>query len=160
MSGRLTPLRFEILPPTSTSVVTAAGLHVRHLEPELAVVDEDRVARPERAQHLRVRQMHPLGVARRLVGVEGEGLALDQHGAIAPESADPELRPLQVDEDADGAAVAPLQLADGGHALAQAVARGVAHVDAEDVDAGLEQARHHLGGIRGGAEGGDDLGAS
>jgi len=62
----------------------------------------------------------------------------------AGERAEPELRSLQVDKDADRAAGFFLHLADHRHALPHHVMRRVAHVDAEDVRAGGEQRRDGL----------------
>ncbi len=123
VSGRLTPLRFEILPPTATSRHGAAGLHLLDLEAQLAVVEEDAVARLERAEDLGMRQEDALRVAGALVRIENEAAALLQHRGIAAEGADPELRPLQVGEDADRPPGARLDLADGADLLAQPVAR-------------------------------------
>src|SRR5262249_5266942 len=64
------------------------------------------------------------------------------HGAFR-ERADPEFGSLQVDQDADRPAVAGLDIADVGDELAHLVVRRVAHVDAEDVGAGLEQLADH-----------------
>ena len=81
-------------------------------------------------------------------------------GATAGEGAKPELRALQVDEDADRAVHFFLERADRRHPLAHPVMRGVAHVDAEHVGAGGEQGGDGLAIVRGGAEGGDDLDAA
>ena len=42
--GRLMPLWLLTLPPTSTSVRTSVAVDLGHPQPDLAVVDEDRVA--------------------------------------------------------------------------------------------------------------------
>ncbi len=110
-------------------------------EPHLAVVEQQRVAGLDRGEDFGVRQVHARGVARRRIGIEREALALGQRGGIGREAADPELRSLQVDENADRPAVLAFDRADRRHQLAHALVRGVAHVDAEDVGAGLEQAR-------------------
>ena len=76
MSGRLTPLRFEILPATSTVGDGRVPPSPLHAQPQLAVVDEDRVAGLEGGEDLGMGQVHALAVAERLVGVEDEGLAV------------------------------------------------------------------------------------
>src|SRR5581483_1004329 len=86
--------------------------------------------------------------------------AFHQYGRAACKAAEPELRPLQVDEDADRSALFRLDGADRRHQLAHPVMRGVTHVDAEDVDSRLEKPRD--GGAVGGSrsECRDDLGAA
>ena len=123
VSGRLTPLRFEILPATSTSVTAAPVAHRLHAQAQLAVVDEDRVAGLQGREDFRMGQVHALGIAGGRVAVEGEGLALHEHGAVARELSDPQLRPLEVGQDGDG----PLELgldARGSSRPARAAARG------------------------------------
>src|SRR5690606_18386481 len=58
--------------------------------------------------------------------------------------ADAELRSLQVTEDADRALELHLGIAHGRVQLACRLVGRVTHVDTEHVDAGLEQALHHL----------------
>ena len=90
-----------------------------------------------------VRQVHPPDVAGRGIGVERETLAFHQHDRTGREAADPELRALQIDQNPDRPAVIGFHRPDRRHQLAHALVAGVAHVDAEDVGAGLEQARDH-----------------
>ena len=113
----------------------------------------------ERTQDFRMRQIDARGSAERRVAVESEGVALVQVDGAAGEGAEPQLRSLQIDEDADRAAGLFLERADHRHPLAHDVMRGMAHVDAEDVGAGGEQVGDGLAVARGGAEGGDDLDA-
>jgi hypothetical protein len=90
-----------------------------------------------------MRQLHAAVVAGRLVGIEREALAvLELRGAFG-ERAEPQLRSLQIDKDADRPAVAALDIANGLHQLTHLVVRGVAHVDAEHVRTGLEQLPDH-----------------
>ena len=91
--------------------------------------------------------------------VEAEGGALGQGDAAAGDLADAELRALQVAQDADRPAEVGLRRAHGRVHLLHQVEGGVAHVDAEHVDARLEQALDHLGGVRRRSERGDDLDA-
>ena len=86
-------------------------------------------------------------------------LALVDFGRAVLERAEPQLRALQIDQDADRPVILGLDLADARHQLAHPVVIGVAHIDAEDVGAGLEQPADD-GAISGGrTERGDDFGA-
>ena len=64
---------------------------------------------------------------------------------------------MEIDEHADGAAEFLLGLAHEAMHLTQAVMGGVAHVDAENVGARLEQGLDRLFVVGGRTEGGDDL---
>ncbi len=108
----------------------------------------------------RMRQESARGVARRVVAIEHEGVAFFHHHRAADEAAEPQLRALQVDENADRPAAVFFRAADRLDQLAHLVVAGVAHVDAEDVDAGGEQPRDHLGARRGRPQRGDNLGAA
>ena len=107
-----------------------------------------------------MRQIDARLAAGRGIAVKDEGLAVAQVGAAAGERAEPELRPLQVDEDADRAAGLFLHLADHRDPLPHPVMRSVAHVDAKDVGAGGEQGGDGLAVGRSGAERGDDFDAA
>ena len=115
---------------------------------DLAVVEQQRVTRLDSLEDLRMRQEHAIGRASALGGVEAERGAFAQGSAAAADLAEAKLRPLQVGEDADGAAEGRLAVAHGGVQLLHHVERRVAHVDAENVDAGLEELCDHLGGVR------------
>ena len=78
-------------------------------------------------------------VARRRIGIEHEVSPGTSVARPVLEFADAQLRALQVDQDADRPAVAVLDGADRGDQLAHPLVRGVAHVDAEDIGARLEQ---------------------
>jgi hypothetical protein len=88
-----------------------------------------------------MRKIDPPGIARRGIGVEREFRAARQNGGVVLESADTQLRPLQIDERGDRPAAFLLEVADDPHQLAHAVMRRMAHVDAEDIGAGIEQRR-------------------
>ena len=89
---------------------------------------------------------------------EADLLAFFEDARAARQRAETDFRALQIDQDTDGAAGLGFLRAHRGMQLAQHGVAGVAHVDAEDVDAGLEQ-RADLGGGRGRrAQRGDDLG--
>ena len=108
-----------------------------------AVVEQKRLAGLRGLQDFRMRQVHARGVAGRIVGIEREGVALLHHGEAAAELSEPQFRPLQIDQDADRAIVFLFDAADRRDQLAHFVMRGVAHVDAEHVGAGLEQPGDH-----------------
>src|SRR6185503_5751578 len=101
------------------------------------------MAGPKCCENFRMGKLHPAVVARRLVGIEREALAVLELGRAFGERAEPQLWSLQVDQDADRPAVARLNIADGLHQLTHLVVRGVAHVDAEHVRTGLEQLPDH-----------------
>ena len=79
---------------------------------QLAVVDQQRVAGLDGGENLRMRQLHALGVAGRRVVVEDEILALVDLGGAVLERAEPQLRALQIDQDADRPVVIRLDGAD------------------------------------------------
>src|SRR6185437_4019885 len=106
-----------------------------------------------------VRQVHARGVARRRIGIEDEILAAVDFGPVVLEAAEPELRPLQIDENADRPIAFRFNLADRRHQLTHLLVRGVTHIDAEDVRAGLEQAANDDAARRSRPERRHDLGA-
>ena len=73
-------------------------------------------------------------------------LALVDHGRAVGEGAEPQLRPLQVDQNADRAIVFGFDRADRSDQLAHPLVIGVAHIDAKHVGAGLEQLADHFAG--------------
>jgi hypothetical protein len=94
------------------------------------------------AKNFRMRQLDAGGVARRRSESSTKSWPLSIWRAVL-ERAEPQFRSLQIDQDADRPAVARLRRANGLDQLAHLVVRGVAHIDAEDVGAGLEQAADH-----------------
>src|SRR6185437_13663201 len=139
----------------STPVTSAASRSARSLgvigdQPHLAVIEQQRVARFERGEDFRMRQLDPRAVAGRLVGIERKTLAVLQLHRAFRERTQPEFRSLKVDQDADRPAITGFDVADGLHQLAHLVVRGMAHVDAEYVGAGFEQPPYHgaVGGSR------------
>jgi len=85
-----------------------------------------------------MRQVHACRVARRRIVVEDKILAVVDLGKIVLEAAEPQLRALQIDEDADRPLAFGFDRADRFHQLAHPIVRGVAHIDAEDIGAGCE----------------------
>ena len=161
VSGRLTPFLLEMRPATSTMRVGAAGRDRRR---PAAAPCRRRSARdgPARASS----RISGCGRRRALalpgVGSESSGRRRPCAAATAPfgEFADAQLRPLQIDENADRPVELLLERANHRDPLAHGVVRGVAHVDAKDVGAGLEQRGDGRPIGRGRAERGDDLDAA
>jgi hypothetical protein len=131
-------------------------LHLDRHEPHLPVVDQERAARFERGENLRMRDGHRIAVGG-LAAHKGHaraGLKLP----LAAELAEAELGALKVDKDRDRPPDVVLHAA---HRLDQGLqvrVAGVAHIDAEDVDAREEQRAQLFGRPAGGAERRDDLG--
>ena len=111
----------------------------------LAVVDEQRVAKCECREDLRMRQLDACLVAGRIVKVESEDVSLcDEHGLIVLEGAHAQLRPLQVGEHGDRVAMLRLERANAIDDLLLLFAHAVGEVDAENVDARDEELLHHF----------------
>ena len=70
-------------------------------QPELAVVEQERVARLDRGEDLGMRQVYAAEPADRLAADEAQHVAFGQPDRAGLELADAELRALQVDQDAD-----------------------------------------------------------
>ncbi len=99
----------------------------------------------------------PLGGALDLVGGDGERLARREYRLALGERGQPDLRALQVGEHADRPAHRGGRLA---HQLQPAHVFGVVamrHVQPDDVDAGVQQSDDPFQGVRGRAQGCNDL---
>src|SRR6185312_13739310 len=83
-----------------------------YLQADIAVIEQEVGARLERREDLRVRQGGALGVPRRGTEIEAETLARDELDLLLGESADAQLRALQIGHDADRPADAPFERAD------------------------------------------------
>ena len=110
-----------------------------HLQPETPVVEEDVVARLHGGEDLRVRHRSAGGAAGPVGAIEQEAPARLQYYAAALEGADPELGALHVGHDADGAEGVALQLAEYAVPPCMVLGPAMAEIEAEDVDARLEQ---------------------
>src|SRR5260221_3114664 len=97
-----------------------------------------------------MRKLNAGVVAGSLVGIEDKTFTVVELDRAFGERSQAKLWALKVDQNADGAAVARLDVPNGLDQFAHLVVRGVAHIDAEDVGAGLEQAPDHraVGGCR------------
>ena len=105
MSGMLTPLRSERWSPTSTVVTHARLGRLGDAQAHAAVVEQQPVAGFEGGEDFRMGQLDARRVAGLGIGIEDEGLAERQVDGLVGEHADAQLRPLQVDEDADRVAL-------------------------------------------------------
>ncbi len=85
------------------------------------------------------------GISGRLVGIEIESIAGLHRGRAPAERAETKFRPLQVDQHSDRATAVTFNRADHANQLAHAILAGMAHVDAKDVSARLEQLGDHVG---------------
>src|SRR6185312_2680752 len=103
-----------------------------------------------------------VGIAGRNVGaaIQHEGSALGQLDRPVGEGLDTDLRALQVGQDADFAARRGRGGAHRVGACAMVVRLAMREVETDHVDAFGNQLFEHAGGIAGGSERGDDLGAA
>src|SRR6266446_6082839 len=101
------------------------------------------MTRLQRGKDFRMRKLNAGVVAGSLVGIEDKTFAVVELDRAFGEHPQAQLRPLKIDQNADRPAVATLDVANGLDQFAHLVVRGVAHVDAEDVGAGLEHAPDH-----------------
>jgi hypothetical protein len=137
--------------------VRAAVLDV---QVDLAVVEQQMRARRQRCKDLRMRQRRARLAACRRIEIEAKRFAGHEIDEAVGKRAHAQLRPLQVEQDADRPPGIALDPADDLEALAMLLVRAVAEVQAEHVGAGVEQ-RAYGGGVRArGPERGDDLGVA
>ena len=159
--GTLTPLWSDRVPPTTHVGLGEIGAALDDLEPHLAVVEQQVGAGLERREDLRdAAAARAAGRPAVVLEVEAECAPGRQLDLAAGEIAEPQLRPLHVGEDADRPAGIGFDLADRLEAGAVIVMRAVAEIEAEHVDAGVEQRADALRARAGGAESRDDLGAA
>src|SRR5580700_1758662 len=140
VSGRLTPLRLDILPPTSTCATMRCG--------------ETPVA-TRRSLPSSISSASPGLMAAKISGC-GSCTRLASPGVASPSKV--KFWPLQIDQDADRPVVIGLDGTDRGHEFAHLVVIGVTHIDAEHVGAGFEQPADHGAVRRGGTQRGHDFG--
>src|SRR5438093_2884722 len=102
------------------------------------IIEEEGIAWLDARENLRVSEIDPLFIARRLVAIEDEvGTGLDT-GFLARESADPELGSLEIGENADRPSALGFDAADRAVKLIQHLVRCMAPIDADDVRTGNE----------------------
>ncbi len=138
--GRLMPLWLLTFPPTSTSHTTSVP-SLTSVDPklDLAVVDEDRVARLDVTGEPLVRRPADLAVAVDLTGGDRPDHAPRQLHRPAGEALQPDLGPLEVGQDADPATARVRGLAHQPVDLGVVLLRPVAHVQPGDVHPGVHQ---------------------
>ncbi len=155
--GHVDPLAVRQLTAIEHGGLDGIGVLGDHPQAQLAVVQQQVHARLQGGDDLRVRQADPLGVARGRVEVQAQGLAAHQLHLALGEGADPQLRPLQVHEDAQGVVQFALYLADPLVALGVVGMGAVAEIEPEDVHPGLHQLTDVLDAVDGRAQGGEDF---
>ncbi len=90
-----------------------------------------------------MRQVHAFRVARFGIVVERERLPLDQFLLAVGELADAQLRTLQIGQNADRPSDGRFDAADAAHQGPHQIVICVAHIDAKDVRARIEQFANH-----------------
>ena len=128
-----------------------------HPEADFAVVDQQPLPLLEQAEQFGMRQFDAGLVAGFGIAVEREMARMADHRLPVLELADAQLGTLQVGEDRDRAAELFLQRADRLDRLRMVGMFAMAHIDAEGVDPGLEQAGEHFGRPACRTDGGEDL---
>ena len=131
-----------------------------HLQPEPPVVEEDVVARADGGEDLRMRHRGAGGAAGPVRAVQHETPARLQLDAPALEGADAQLGALHVRHDAYRAERMALQLAQDAVPPCVVLGPAMAEVEAEDIDARLEQPVDGLRARSRRSERRDDLGPS
>src|SRR6266849_2024888 len=108
------------------------------------------MTRPQRCENFRMRELDAGVVAGSLVGIQDKTFTVVELDRAFGERPQPKFRPLKIDQNADRPAITGLDIANGLDQFAHLVVRGMAHIDAENVGAGLEQAPDHrtVGGCR------------
>ncbi len=119
---------------------------------QLAVVDQQAVARLDRFENFRMRQENAGVVAGRIVVVQREGLAGNEINLGFGKFTDAQLGTLQVGQNADGTTVTAFNGANTLNQRPHHVVARMAHVDAEEIGAGQMQLFDHCLVGRGGAE--------
>ena len=128
-----------------------------HPQTQLAVIEQKRVTGLHGLEDLRMRQVHAAKPSHRLAADETHYVTLGEPNGARFELADAELRPLQIDQNADRAGELELDLVNDGVCFPQELWRRMTHIDAKNVGARLEQSADHLFVVGGRTEGGDDL---
>ena len=154
------PLLLLTGPPTTTSVTTSGPSTSTTLSrtlPSSIRIGSPGLTSPGSPSYV-VPQI--VCVARDVAGGDREPRALVEHVAAVGEGVQPDLRALEVGEDADPVPGGVRRLADQPVAALVVGVAAVAHVEPGDVHAGVDQLADLLRGRGGGAEGADDLGST
>ena len=141
----------------SHCLIRTAGLH---LQPDLAVVEQQLHPGSECLEDLRMGQADPLLVSGSASQIEAKLRAGGQDHTAGSERAEPQLRPLQVHENSDRPSNVLLDGPDEIVALLVILVGAVAEVQAEHIRSRVEQAADDFraGACR--SQGGDDLGVA
>ncbi len=134
----------------------------QHFQGDQAIVEQQGVARVHVVHQAEIADADAVRVAWRGIGAADQveaGASLERHLA-GGETLDADLRPLQVGEDADFAALLRRCRTHRRHACRLLLGRAMGKIQAHDVDAGADEIIEHTGDIGGRAEGGQDLGAT
>ena len=148
VSGRLTPLRFEILPPTATRVTARPGFTSSTSSRSLP--SSTRTLWPSSSEPRISGWGRKTRFASPALSFESRTKRLPSFSIAASPPKVPTLSfgPWRSARIAIGRRNARLDLPDGADLLAQPVAGEMAHVEPEGIGAGLEQLGHHLGRVR------------
>ena len=111
----------------------------QNLELDLAVIEQQAVARLESLKNFGMRQVDPVDAAAGLVGVQRERCAVFQHDRAVGEGSHAQFRSLEVGQNADRPSNFPLDRTDAFDKHLQTIMIGMAHVDAEHVRTGAIQ---------------------
>ena len=133
---------------------------IPHAQANLAIIQQQVGVRLKGCKDFLVGQIHPVGVTRCGVQVQAESIARVQFNAAIGKGTDPQLWPLHVGHDADGAAQFPLDCPDVPDSFCVTRMLAMAEIQAEDIDASYEQFADHLRRSAGRSQGGDDLGVA
>ena len=141
--GNIDPLVVAELAPDLDPRLDPLGGHADHLEPDLAIVDQQRRAGLDRLEQFGVRKLDPGRVAERGIAIERETVPGRDRCRPAVEIADPELGALQVEQDRRRPPELLLERADRHHQRGLVGLVAVAHVDPEGVGPGTHQRLDH-----------------
>ncbi len=127
------------------------------LQAQAAIVEQQAHARLQRFDDFRVGQVDPINVTWGAVEVQAQGLTALQVDLALGKTADAQLRPLQVHQDADRGVQLFLDFTHPVEALGVVGVFAVAEVEAEQVDPGLHQLADVVDGFDRWAKGGEDF---
>ena len=128
-----------------------------HAQAQLAVVEQQVHARLQGRDDFRVGQVDPALVPQSFIQVQAQGLAAYELHLAFGKASHPQLRPLQVHEDAERVVELALDLANPLVALGMVGVVTVAEVEAEDIYPGLHQLADVIDTVGGRAQSGEDF---
>ena len=137
--------------------VDGVGMLGDHAQAQLAVVEQQVHARLQGRDYFRVGQVDPALVPQSFIQVQAQGLAAYELHLAFGKASHPQLRPLQVHEDAERVVELALDLANPLVALGMVGVVTVAEVEAEDIYPGLHQLADVIDTVGGRAQSGEDF---